>query len=73
MFIQPVHKQNTTVYHKLTTGNFAYSGNFFFGRNAFSLFSSVVKKEPPINSIQYGIAGMTASIHSLIAFGLRAN
>src|SRR5262245_2683083 len=41
-----------------------------FGRNDFTTVSFVVSDGPPMRSIQYGIAGMTASRHSRIAAGL---
>jgi len=45
------------------------SAHFFFGRKATSLVSSVVRYGPSSRSMQYGMAGKTASRHSAIAFG----
>ena len=42
---------------------------FPFGRNATILSGFVASRGPPIRSMQYGIAGITASRHSQIAFG----
>src|SRR5687767_1007788 len=42
----------------------------FFGRNALTTFSFVVKDGPSIKSMQYGIAGNTASKQSRMALGL---
>jgi hypothetical protein len=41
----------------------------YFGLKAFIFSSLQTKKGPPIKSMQYGMAGKTASRHCLIALG----
>src|SRR5947209_1822352 len=58
--------------HLLASGR-VYPGHAFhqlLGLNAFTTLSLVVRVGPPMRSMQYGTAGMTASRHSRIAAGL---